>query len=52
MPEIEVEKTKVHSADKTLDSEITIAQDQDDAKTENSLAKPAPGRLPARAWRS
>jgi hypothetical protein len=48
MSEMELEKTGVVTASKTIDSEIGNAEDQDRAKTEDPLTQPATGRLPTR----
>jgi hypothetical protein len=46
MLEMKVEKSRVVSASKTVDSEIAKLQDRNRAKSEDQPTKPAPGRLP------
>jgi hypothetical protein len=52
MSELEDEKTGVVPACDTEESEITNPLDQNAEKSEDSVTKPSPGRLPARASRS
>jgi hypothetical protein len=51
MSEMKAEEPEVVSQSKTVDSEIAKLQDQNRTKGEDSLTKPATGRLPARASR-
>jgi hypothetical protein len=51
MPEMKVEKTGVVPASETVDSGVANPEDQNRAKSEDPLTKPAAGRLPARASR-
>ena len=52
MPDTEAEQSGVVPASKTVDDDITNAQDQNGAKSEEQLTTPQAGRLPARASRS
>lgn len=52
MPKMKAEKPEVGPASKTVDSEIGKPHDQNRAKGEDTLTKPAAGRLPARSSES
>jgi hypothetical protein len=52
MPEMKAEAPEVVPQSKTDDSKIGNPQDQDHATVEESITKPATGRLLARATRT
>jgi hypothetical protein len=52
MPDMEVERSGVVPANKTVHSDIENSQEQDGTKSEAPLTTPQTGRLPARASRS
>ena len=52
MPDMEVERSGVLPANKTLDGDIQNPEEQDAAKSEEPVTTPQTGRLPARASRS
>jgi hypothetical protein len=51
MPEVKAQSSGAFPENKTVASEISDPQNQDQAKIEDSPNTPKPGRMPARASR-